>query len=66
MHDVEAHFPERPTRLAIIGMAGQFPGALTPAQLWQNIVAGKRSIFRFSREELQSRQVDAEMLRRAT
>lgn len=38
--------------IAIIGMAGRFPGASTTEQLWQNIVDGKESITFFSDEEL--------------
>jgi amino acid adenylation domain-containing protein len=41
--------------IAIIGMAGQFPGAPDVSTFWQNVAAGKSSISHFSREELEVR-----------
>ena len=41
--------------IAIIGMAGQFPGAPDVAAFWQNVVAGKVSISRFAPSELEAR-----------
>lgn len=41
--------------IAIIGMAGRFPGAATVEEFWQNVVAGKVSISRFSPSELEAR-----------
>jgi amino acid adenylation domain-containing protein len=41
--------------IAIIGMAGRFPGAATVDEFWQNIVAGKVSISRFPPSELEAR-----------
>jgi amino acid adenylation domain-containing protein len=38
--------------IAIIGMAGRFPGAATVAEFWQNLCAGHVSISRFTPEEL--------------
>ena len=38
--------------IAIIGMAGRFPGARTPQELWKNLVAGEESISFFSEEEV--------------
>jgi amino acid adenylation domain-containing protein len=38
--------------IAIIGMAGRFPGAGSVAQLWQNLCAGKESIRFFEESEL--------------
>lgn len=38
--------------IAIIGMAGQFPGAPNIEQLWQNLCAGKEGITTFSDKEL--------------
>ena len=38
--------------IAIVGMAGRFPGAKNIRQFWQNLVAGKRSIRPLSDEEL--------------
>jgi amino acid adenylation domain-containing protein len=41
--------------IAIIGMAGRFPGAATVDEFWQNVVAGKVSISRFAPSELEAR-----------
>jgi amino acid adenylation domain-containing protein len=41
--------------IAIIGMAGQFPGAPDLESFWQNIAAGKSSISHFSPLELEAR-----------
>ncbi len=38
--------------IAVISMAGRFPGAADVDQLWQNLRAGVESIERFSNEEL--------------
>ncbi|RYZ40222.1 MAG: amino acid adenylation domain-containing protein, partial [Myxococcaceae bacterium] len=39
--------------IAIIGMAGRFPGARTVAEFWSNLRGGVESITRFSQEELE-------------
>jgi rhizoxin synthesis polyketide synthase/nonribosomal peptide synthetase RhiB len=36
--------PERPREIAIIGMAGQFPGARNLEEFWDNLVQGRNSI----------------------
>ena len=41
--------------VAIIGMAGQFPGAANVEAFWENVVAGKVSISRFAPSELEAR-----------
>jgi acyl transferase domain-containing protein len=38
--------------IAVIGMAGRFPGARNVDELWRNLAAGVESISRFSDEEL--------------
>jgi amino acid adenylation domain-containing protein len=38
--------------VAIVGMAGRFPGASSVDEFWRNLVAGKESITRFGPEEL--------------
>ncbi|SKA48846.1 Beta-ketoacyl synthase, C-terminal domain, partial [Chitinophaga eiseniae] len=38
--------------IAVIGMAGQFPGAENVNEFWRNLQSGKESITFFSREEL--------------
>jgi acyl transferase domain-containing protein len=42
-----------PTGIAIIGMAGRFPGAPDVAAFWRNLCAGVESITRFSDAELE-------------
>lgn len=39
-------------RIAIIGMAGRFPGAATPNALWANLCEGVESITFFERDEI--------------
>jgi acyl transferase domain-containing protein len=46
------------TELAIIGMAGRFPGAKNIAEFWQNLKDGVESISFFTSEELRSQGVD--------
>lgn len=48
--------------IAIIGMAGKFPGAKSVAQFWQNLCEGVESISLFSDQELVASGVDAEAL----
>ncbi len=45
--------PPTPPGIAIIGMAGQFPGAADIASFWRNLRAGVESISRFSDAELE-------------
>jgi thioester reductase-like protein len=40
--------------IAIIGMAGRFPGANTPEEFWDNLAQGVESIRFFSEEELKA------------
>lgn len=44
--------------IAIIGMAGRFPGARTVDQFWQNLRDGVESITSFTDEQLVSRGID--------
>ena len=39
--------------IAVIGMAGRFPGANSPADLWKNFVEGKEAIRTFTDAELE-------------
>jgi acyl transferase domain-containing protein/NADPH:quinone reductase-like Zn-dependent oxidoreductase len=48
--------------IAVIGMAGRFPGAPDVAQFWRNLAGGVESITFFSRAELARRGVAAELL----
>src|SRR4029450_6013312 len=38
--------------IAIVGLAGRFPGARDVRELWRNLLAGKDTITRFSEDEL--------------
>ena len=38
--------------IAVVGMAGRFPGARNLEEFWHNLVEGVESITRFSDEEL--------------
>ena len=49
--------------VAIIGMAGRFPGAQMVDEYWANVAAGVRSIRGFSDQELLARGVDPHLLR---
>src|SRR5262249_33780140 len=48
--------------VAIIGLAGRFPGAATVEQLWRNLRQGTESISFFSDEELRAAGVDPALL----
>ncbi|MBL8331284.1 MAG: aminotransferase class III-fold pyridoxal phosphate-dependent enzyme [Rubrivivax sp.] len=39
--------------IAIVGMAGRFPGARSVDELWQLLLAGREAISRFTRDELE-------------
>ncbi|MGW4694785.1 beta-ketoacyl synthase N-terminal-like domain-containing protein [Kitasatospora cineracea] len=45
--------------VAVIGMAGRFPGARSVTELWRNLLAGKESLTRLSTAELESEGVPA-------
>ena len=48
--------------IAIVGMAGRFPGAADVDAFWHNICAGVESVTAFSDEQLRQRGVPAELL----
>lgn len=50
--------------IAIVGMAGRFPGADSVEQFWANLLAGRESVSFFSDEELAESGLDAAELRR--
>lgn len=54
--------PERATDIAIIGMAGRFPGADDVETFWGNLLEGRESIRQFSREELVAAGLDADLV----
>jgi acyl transferase domain-containing protein/glutamate-1-semialdehyde aminotransferase len=45
--------------VAIVGMAGRFPGANDLAAFWRNLVSGVESISRFERHEIEPSGLDA-------
>jgi amino acid adenylation domain-containing protein len=54
--------PDRNQPIAIVGLAGRFPEANDLAQFWANLQAGRESISRFSRQELEQEGIEAAML----
>ncbi|GGR90342.1 hypothetical protein GCM10010252_31460 [Streptomyces aureoverticillatus] len=52
----------RSGHVAVIGMAGKFPGARDTEELWQNLVNGVESITFFSDEELRAEGVSEKFL----
>ncbi|WP_434177916.1 beta-ketoacyl synthase N-terminal-like domain-containing protein [Bacillus stercoris] len=51
------------TDIAIIGMAGRFPGAGNLDEFWNNLVNGKESISFFTDEELKASGIDDQLLK---
>ena len=49
--------------IAIVGVAGRFPGARNPQQFWANLCHGVDSLTLLSDEELRRSGVDPEALR---
>ncbi|KFE71961.1 hybrid non-ribosomal peptide synthetase/type I polyketide synthase [Hyalangium minutum] len=49
--------------IAIIGMAGRFPGARSPRELWELLREGREGLSRFTPEELQASGLPPELLR---
>ncbi len=60
----EPAVPDRGGPIAIIGMAGRFPGAGSVAELWDNLVNGVESIHFFSAAELEAVGIGPEVHRR--
>src|SRR6202030_3314455 len=50
--------------IAIVGMAGRFPGAESVEDFWANLVAGRESISLFNDDELAASGLDAAELKR--
>ena len=48
--------------IAVIGMAGRFPGAANVTQFWRNLASGVESVSFFGRTELAAQGVPAELL----
>jgi acyl transferase domain-containing protein len=51
--------PDPSQTVAIVGMAGRFPGARSVAELWRNLCGGGESITFFERDELLAAGHDA-------
>lgn len=49
--------------IAVIGMAGRFPGAMNVEQFWRNVRQGTESVRTFSEEELRAAGVPQDLLR---
>jgi amino acid adenylation domain-containing protein len=60
---LRAEVDRRPGAIAIVGMAGRFPGAPDVAAFWENLRRGVESISRFTPQELLASGVDPELLR---
>ncbi|MDP8242505.1 MAG: amino acid adenylation domain-containing protein [Candidatus Hinthialibacter antarcticus] len=50
--------------IAVVGMAGRFPGAKSVSELWNNLLEGKESITFFSRDEMIAAGVDPKLIDR--
>src|SRR5690242_11495452 len=48
--------------IAIIGMAGRFPGAKSVEAFWQNLKNGVHSLTRFTDQELKASNIDSALL----
>ncbi|HEY2293886.1 MAG TPA: beta-ketoacyl synthase N-terminal-like domain-containing protein, partial [Thermoanaerobaculia bacterium] len=59
----ELALSDAPPAVAVIGMAGRFPGARGVDELWRNLIRGVESISRFSPAELAAAGVSPELTR---
>ncbi|MFI6708686.1 SDR family NAD(P)-dependent oxidoreductase [Nonomuraea sp. NPDC050478] len=59
----DAGEPADDRRIAIVGMAGRFPGASDVGQFWRNLREGVESITFFSEEELLAAGADPEQIK---
>ena len=50
------------TDIAVVGMHLRFPGANSPAEFWDNLIAGRESISRFSRDQLLEAGLEQEVI----
>ncbi|HEX2081288.1 MAG TPA: amino acid adenylation domain-containing protein, partial [Longimicrobium sp.] len=58
----QAHRERTGAEIAIVGMAGRFPGAASVDALWENLRAGVESISRYTHDELRAAGVADETL----
>ncbi|MCG7204959.1 type I polyketide synthase [Streptomyces arenae] len=63
--DDSAHDEPTGLEIAVIGMAGRFPGAASTDEFWEVVRAGRETISRFSEAELDAAEVPAETRSRA-
>ncbi|MCF1436845.1 alpha/beta fold hydrolase [Agrobacterium vitis] len=54
--------PRQSTKLAVVGMAGRFPGADSIFSFWENLKAGKDTLSIFDRETLERKGVPPEVI----
>ncbi len=59
----EAGTERRDHAIAIIGLAGRFPGAGSPRELWKLVSEGREGLSHFNRESLHASDVPPELLR---
>lgn len=52
----------KPGDIAVIGVAGRFPGSENTDGFWDTIINGREQVVRHSREELEEKNVPGEML----
>jgi len=50
-------------RIAVVGMAGRFPGAASVDELWDNLVSGVESIRVFTDAELADEGISPDLIR---
>jgi phthiocerol/phenolphthiocerol synthesis type-I polyketide synthase E len=63
MHSVDTTNTITGLEIAVIGLAGRFPGAPTIESFWRNLCEGVESIAFFSEQELKAAGIDASLLR---
>ncbi|MDQ1350832.1 MAG: hypothetical protein QG657_1134, partial [Acidobacteriota bacterium] len=59
---VKSRIESSKNEIAVIGMAGRFPGAKNIDQFWENIKNGVESIRFFTKEQLEQMGVEAELI----
>ena len=62
MIDSDEYTQEDSFDIAVIGISGRFPGASNINEYWQNLIAGKESVYFFSEDELQAAGVPSALL----
>lgn len=48
--------------IAVIGLAGRFPGAISVKEFWENLINGKESITFFTDEEMRESGIDQKLI----